>query len=124
MPATIPKIQMLQASSDENDESYFRFLINHKFVRYITIGAGLYTIDDMWFAPALLPLLPAFHAGDWNNSHIARHPETGQPGFAKVTKQQLPGVECIWHATHVDHLELVMGGKLRSNVYEATCSRF
>jgi predicted Ser/Thr protein kinase len=30
----------------------------------------------------------------------------------------------IWHTTHIDHLHLQKGQKLRSNVYEATCSRF
>jgi len=59
-----PKVEMLQASIDENDESYFRFLVDHNSIKYITIDFGLYTVDDMAFAPVLLPRLPVFPLGD------------------------------------------------------------
>ena len=33
-------------------------------------------------------------------------------------------MQSVWHPTHLDHLELTFGTKLRSGVYEATSPRF
>jgi len=57
-------IQMLQACIDEEDESYFRFLINEDTIKYISITGGVYATDDMCFAPALITLLPPLPPGD------------------------------------------------------------
>lgn len=125
MAATSPKIQLLQASVDEgDDESHFRFLVDGKFVKYVTVDPKLYTVDDMCFAPILISLLPPFPAGDWNDGHVKRDSKTSQPHFARMTRTQFPGVKHTWHATSVDHLELHMGRKLRLNVYEAMGRRF
>ncbi|KJR86892.1 uncharacterized protein SPSK_01918 [Sporothrix schenckii 1099-18] len=119
-----PNIQLLQASVDPEDESEFRVLVNNKFVKYISIDAGLYGSDEMFFGPALISLLPPIPPGDWNKGRISRHPTTGDPYFAAVSRAYLPGITKTWHPTRVDYLELRMQRKLRSNVYEATCPRF
>jgi len=119
-----PEIELLQASVDPDDEpSEFRILVDQKSVKYLRIDPGLYDVDDMCFAPSLISIIPALPPGVWNSDHISRHPD-GHPHFASVTKAQLPGVTNIWHPLQLDHLELRIGKKLRSNVYEATCPRF
>ena len=117
-------VQLLQCSVDESDESEFRFLVNRKHVKYVTIDPGLYTARDMCFAPALIPLFPAFPPGDWNEGHISAHPENGKPQFERLAQKQFAGVKRTWHATFIDHLDLALGKKLRSNVYEATSQHF
>ncbi|KAM7217205.1 alpha-galactosidase A precursor [Rhypophila decipiens] len=97
-----PNIQVLQASVDPEYESEFRILVDNKFVKYITIDAGLYDCDDMCFAPSLISLMPPLPPGDWNKGRISRNPKTGDPHFS---------------AFH-------QGRKLRSNVYEVTCPGF
>lgn len=118
-------IQMLQALVDEGDEdSYFRFLVGGRSIKYITIANGLYTAYDMVFAPTLIPLLPAFPPGEWNDGRISKNLQDRQPYFERVEKRSLSGVTSIWHPTTIDYLDLKLGHKLRSQVYEATCSTF
>ncbi|KAI0489821.1 alpha-galactosidase A precursor [Xylaria cf. heliscus] len=117
-------IQLLQASVDAETASEFRLLIDNKFVKYITIDGGLYSPDDMCFGPSLISLLPPLPAGHWNEGRISLNPTTGAAHFATVLKTRLPGITQIWHSTQIDHLELHMGRKLRTNVYEATHPRF
>lgn len=117
-----PNIRILQASVDPGEEpSEFRALVDNKFVKYITIDAGLYGCEDMCFAPSLISLLPLLPPGDWNQGHISRDPQTGDAHFSSVSRQHLPGITTAWHPTRVDHLELREERKLRSNVYEVTC---
>ena len=118
-----PNIQLLQACVDPEDESYFRLLVDKKSFKYITIDVGLYDPDDMCFGPALISLLPPLPQGDWNTGHVSRDAVTGKPHFATVSKVNLPRVTKTWHPVEIDYLELRMGRKLRSNVYEATCPR-
>ncbi|KAI3337713.1 alpha-galactosidase A precursor [Ustulina deusta] len=117
-------IQVLQASVDPGSDSEFRLLIDNKFVKYITIDGGLYSLDEMCFGPSLISLLPPLPAGDWNEGRISLNPTTGAAHFATVLKTRLPRITKIWHPTQINHLELHMGRKLRSNVYEATHSHF
>ena len=79
-------IQLLQASVDEENESHFRFLIDSKFVKYVTVAAGLYAAEYMCFAPALISLLPAFPYGDWNDVYVTRNAENGQPYLRGLLK--------------------------------------
>ena len=65
-------------------------------------------------------MLPAFPPGDWNHGHIKRNPQTGQPHFSQTIRKQLQGVTNTWHSTTVDYLQLVLGNKLCSGVFEAT----
>lgn len=120
MPEVSQAIQLLDASVDEDDESHFRFLYQGKWVKYVTIAPALFTAEDMCFEPSLIPLMPPFPAGDWNDGYIARNPEDGLPYFARAVKTQLPGIRTPWHSTHLDHLDLVYGDRLRPGVYKAT----
>ncbi|KAH7141979.1 alpha-galactosidase A precursor [Dactylonectria macrodidyma] len=117
-------LQLLQASVHEDDESDFRILVDNTVVKYITIAPGLFSQDDMCFAPSLFSLLPPLPSGDWNKGRVSRNPITGIAHFETVAKVQLPGINNTWKPCQIDHLELQMGRKLRSNVYEATCPRF
>ena len=119
-----PKVELLEAYIDENEESYFRFIVDHSSIKYVTIDVGLYNADDMAFAPVLLPRLPVFPLDNWNVSRISRNPKNGQPFFSKATRESLPGVQHVWHDTFIDYLDLTMGEKLRSNVWQVTSPQF
>ncbi|KIL88879.1 alpha-galactosidase a precursor [Fusarium avenaceum] len=120
----VPELQLLQASIDADGESEFRILVDKRFIKYLTIDAGLFEIDEMAFGPTLFSLLPEFPDKDWNKGRISKDPVTGAVCFSAASRAHLPGVVSIWNTTHIDHLDLQMSQKLRSNVYEATSSRF
>lgn len=63
-------VQVLQANVDLGDESHFRILVGGKFTKYITVDTGLYNLDDMCFAPSLIPLCHLSHlaTGMWDTS--------------------------------------------------------
>ena len=124
MRDTVYDIKLLQASVDPLDESEFRILVDGKFVKYLTIDAGLYNADDMCFGPSLISIIPPLPTGDWNTGRISRNGSDGQPHFSEVTKVQLPSISHLWHPLQIDHLDLCMGQQLRSNVYEATTPHF
>ncbi|KAF4948388.1 hypothetical protein FGADI_9700 [Fusarium gaditjirri] len=117
-------LQLLQASIDPDNESDFRILVDKKFVKYLTIDAGLFELPEMAFGPTLFSLLPRFPTEEWNKGRISRDPLKGTAYFSSISRVQLPGILNVWHITHVDHLDLQMERKLRSNVFEAACSRF
>ena len=125
MPGAAPRIQLLQANIDPgDDESELRILVDGTFVKYLTIEAGVYDVDDMCFEPALVALLPTLPPGNWNEGHISKNSTTDRPYFTKTARSQLPGVTNLWHDLMIDHLELHRGTKLRSNVYMVTCAYF
>jgi predicted Ser/Thr protein kinase len=117
-------LQLLQACVDEDDDSYLRFLVDGKSIKYITIAPGIFATDDMCFGPSITRLLPPLPTGDWNHGYIARNPRTSLPYFAQAVTRNMRGVTNVWHSTIVDHLQLVTEKKLRSGVYEATCPKF
>ncbi len=119
-----PKVEMLQASIDENDESHFRFLVDKSSVKYVTIDHGIFSADEMAFAPALLPLLPSFSTSDWNVGRISKNQVTGRPVFSEWTREILPSVRQTWKTTFVDVLDLSMHEKVRTNVYRASHPTF
>ncbi|KAJ6185752.1 hypothetical protein N7519_007053 [Penicillium mononematosum] len=94
-------ITLLQAEADNDDESYFRLLINGS-VRYITIAQGIWSTDDMCFGPSLATILPDLPTGNWNDGLVAKHPETGKPYFARAARTS----------------------RLRTGVYEVKCPQF
>lgn len=118
------RVKMLQASIDEEYESHFRFLVDRTFVKYITIDVGLFSTDDLAFAPVLLPLLPQFPPGDWNIGRISKDLTTGEPVFSELAKESLQRVHQTWHNTFIDILDLPMDQKIRSNVYRVTHPKF
>jgi len=126
MPDTFPDIQLLQASvdPDSKEQGDFRILVDHESIKYLIIDPGLYDVDDMCFGPSLIPMLPSLPPGDWNTGYISRNPTSGHPHFARVSEAELPGVTHLWHPLTVDYMDLQMGEKLLSNVYEATSPRF
>lgn len=117
------EVRCCRGSVDESEESHFRFLVDGKTVKYVTIVAGLYAVDDPCFAPTLLSLLPAFPDREWNDGYIARSMDSGVPFFARTIKRRLPTIRSGWHSTYVSHLEFSFRQNLRSGVYEDTAPR-
>lgn len=119
------KIELLQAEADEQSESFFRLRVDGHAIKYLTIEAGIYPIDDMCFGPALIAMLPEFPPGDWNDGLISKNPnDNDRPYFAHVTRTAFPGVKHQWHTTYVDYQDLVVGKYLRTGIYEVTCPQF
>lgn len=124
MAAQSPIIQLLQASVNADDASYFRILVDNKFIKYIIIESDVYDTEDLCFGPSFVSLLPPLPSGDWNVGFIYQDWATGAGHFGSVSRALLPEIKHTWHPLRVDYLELKMGENLRSNVYEATCPRF
>ncbi|KNG88467.1 alpha-galactosidase A precursor [Aspergillus nomiae NRRL 13137] len=119
-----PKIDLLQAEVDENNQSFFRLLVDGRAVKYITVEPGLYSVEDMCFGPSLISILPELPQGDWNDGLVARDANDGRPQFAYARRTQFPSVRNTWHGTYVDYMELSIGRKLRTGIYEVKCSSF
>ena len=127
MATSSSSLQLLQAEVDPTGEkdSYLRLLHDNKHIKYVAIAPGLYSSHDMCFTPTITALLnPLFPPGIWNYGYVNKDPETGLPHFAEVAQKEFSGVSNAWHSTKVDYLDLVLGGKLMSGVYDATCSQF
>ncbi|PCG94793.1 Hypothetical protein PENO1_076600 [Penicillium occitanis (nom. inval.)] len=119
-----PKIELLQAEVDENDQSFFRLLVDGQDIKYVTIEPGLCATEDMYFGPSLVSLLPELPSGDWNDGVVARNAINGQPHFERVSRTAFPGISHQWHRTYVDYLDVTVGRKLRTGIYEVTCPQF
>ena len=117
-------VKLLQAEVDECDQSFFRLLVNDRFVKYVTINPGLYNVENMCFGPSLVTLLPELPTGDWNDALVAKHQVNGQPYFAQAIRTTFPGVENTWHRTRIDYMDIVTGQKLRTGIYEVKCPLF
>ncbi|KAJ5926756.1 hypothetical protein N7516_008529 [Penicillium verrucosum] len=107
-------ITLLQAEADNDDESYFRLLING-LVRYITIAQGIWSTDDMCFGPSLATILPELPTGDWN---------AGLKPASRTSHALLELRENTWHNTFVDYMDLGESRRLRTGVYEVKCPQF
>ncbi|KAJ5971812.1 uncharacterized protein N7479_001730 [Penicillium vulpinum] len=118
------KVELLQAEVDENDQSFFRLLLNDRNIKYVTINPGLYNADDMCFGPSLVSLLPTLPDGDWNDGLVTENEATGQPHFAHAIRTAFPGVKNTWNGTFVDYMEILVGEKLRTGIYEVKCPLF
>ncbi|KAI1175841.1 hypothetical protein F4777DRAFT_298765 [Nemania sp. FL0916] len=108
------------ADLDDEDDSEYRFLVDGKHVKYVTVAPGALPKDDRTFAPILIPMLPPFPPGDWNEGHISKDPTTGQLFFARHEKVDLDGVAYTWHPTRIDFLELNKLDHLRQNVHRVS----
>lgn len=53
-----PKVEVLQAEVDEDDQSFFRLRVDGRAIKYLTVEPGLYSAEDMCFGPSLLSRLP------------------------------------------------------------------
>ncbi|KAF4157781.1 hypothetical protein CNMCM6936_008901 [Aspergillus lentulus] len=118
------KIELLQAEADENDQSFFRLLVDGRAIKYITIESGIYSVEDMCFGPSLVSLLPELPPGDWNDGLVAREGGNGPPRFTRTSRTAFASVRNTWHNTFVDYLDIVVGRKLRTGVYEVSCPLF
>ncbi|PWY80997.1 alpha-galactosidase A precursor [Aspergillus eucalypticola CBS 122712] len=112
------KIELLQAEVDEDDQSFFRLLVDNQSIKYITIDPGVYSAEDMYFGPSLASILPELPPGDWNDGLVTKDAKNGRAYFASVKSTQIPGVRNHWHGTYVDYLGLSVGRKLRTGLYE------
>ncbi|TLD04569.1 hypothetical protein E2P81_ATG10614 [Venturia nashicola] len=121
-----PSLRLLQAEVDRGDgDSYLRLLHEGKSVKFVEIASGVYDPDDMVFGPAITALLePILPRGTWNYGYVAKDNTTGLPCFTESSQKQYQGIEYTWHPTMVDHLDLVLDSKLKTGVYDATCSSF
>lgn len=109
---------------DDEEEGDYRFLVDEKYVKYVTVDPGVLPKDDRTFAPVLIPTLPPFPAGDWNEGHISKDPLTGRPVFTRTSNSNLPGITKVWHHTQIDHLELKKIDRISQNIHLVTHSLF
>ncbi|KAH8425895.1 uncharacterized protein LDX57_003636 [Aspergillus melleus] len=118
------RIDLLQAEVDENDQSFFRLLVDGQTVKYIIIEPGIYSTEDMCFGPSLVSILPELPPGNWNDGLVAQDANDARPRFAYVRLTRYPGVRNTWHETYVDYLNLSIGRKLRTGIYKVHCPSF
>ena len=118
-------------STDPEDISEFRILVDAKYIKYVTIASGLYDEIDLLFEPSLTEILSSvLPAGDWTHAHISQDIlpreaiDNGVPKTVEVSKPALPGINWTWHPVQIDYLDLQIGARLRSNVYEANHPSF
>lgn len=106
-------------TKDANDGAY-RFLVDGKHVKYVSIEPGILPSDDRTFGPVLIPLLPEFPSGDWNEGHVGKDKDTGKVSFSRLKKKKLPGIGNIWHETTIDYVELKMVKRIRQTLHQVT----
>lgn len=68
--------------------------------------------------------LPKLPTGHWNDELVTKDTMDGRPYFVHANLTQFPGVRNTWHKTYIDYLELSIGRKLRTGIYEAKHSLF
>lgn len=126
MPRNNSNVQLLTVlvDADDKEDGEYRFLVDEKHVKYVTVSPGALPLDDRTFAPIFIPLLPSFPPGDWNEGHVAKDPTTGQLFFSRTEKVDFDGVANTWHPTRIDFLELKKLDRLRQNVQRVSHPRF
>ncbi|KAI4862164.1 alpha-galactosidase a precursor [Hypoxylon rubiginosum] len=124
MPHTSPDIQLQACLADPDGVSEYRFLVDGKDIKYITIEPGVIPPDDISFEPALKSELPTFPPGDWNEGRVAKDKTTGNAIFVTSTRRDLPAVKNIWHDKKIDHLQLTWVDRMRQNIRLVTCPLF
>ncbi|KAF3068177.1 hypothetical protein CFAM422_008014 [Trichoderma lentiforme] len=69
-------VQLLSVLVDWNDEEKgaYRFLVDGKDTKYVTVEPGVLPKDNRTFGPILIPLLPPFPPGEWNEGHVSKDP--------------------------------------------------
>ena len=105
------------------DDSHYRFLVDGKYVKYVTTAPGALGGEEIdWsFGPILLSeLLPPFPPGNWNKGHVAKGPETGEVAFIEVKTEPLAGVESLWHPVKLNELDFAQELYLRQRVRTST----
>ncbi|BDD61733.1 hypothetical protein MPDQ_001497 [Monascus purpureus] len=110
------RIELLQVEADENDQSFFRVLVDGRTVKYITIDPGIFSIEDMCFGPSLTSILPDLPDWDWNDGLVTKD-ASGRPCFSRASRTAFPGVKNTWHGTCVDYQDILIDERLRTGVY-------
>ncbi|KAK5116505.1 hypothetical protein LTR62_008054 [Meristemomyces frigidus] len=106
-----PDSRILQACIDDEDETYFRVLLNGNTIRYLTIAAGVYTVPEMCFSPTSMSLLPTLPSGDWNEALISQDHTTGRPYFKTWWRRSFSAVTSVWHLSRINYLDLQLSHK-------------
>ncbi|CAM1502722.1 Fc.00g074980.m01.CDS01 [Cosmosporella sp. VM-42] len=101
-----------------------RFLVDWTDIKYIAFTPDALPKDYKSFDPVLMPLLPYFPSGNWNEGLITRDPVTKQLVFAHCNRVHLPEIQNIWHPKKFDLFEFTILRCLAENVYVATHSAF
>lgn len=118
-------MQLLSALVDPDPEGTgeYRFLVAGKHVKYVVIDGNVVPQEDRAFGPALIPQLPKFPPGNWNDGHISKDQVSGEAAFTYAEHVQLEGIQHQWHPRVIDHLELTKVGWLRPNIHRVkhTC---
>ncbi|EHK23712.1 uncharacterized protein TRIVIDRAFT_63870 [Trichoderma virens Gv29-8] len=105
---------------DDEEEGEYRFLVDGKHVKYVTVDPGVIPKDFQTFGPILIPLLPPFPPGEWNEGHVSKDPVSRNPVFSSYSHSDLPGISNTWHRMRIDHLEFKELRRLRQNIYVVT----
>jgi hypothetical protein len=108
--------------TNDSDDSDYRFLVDEKYVKYVTTAPGTFAGDEFnrTFGPILLgELLPSFPVGNWNKGHVAKDPETGEIAFVETKTVPLAGVENLWHPVKLNELDFAQE-RLRQRVRIST----
>ncbi|KAL6696518.1 hypothetical protein J3F84DRAFT_299583 [Trichoderma pleuroticola] len=105
---------------DDEEEGEYRFLVDGKDTKYVTVDPGVLPKDNRTFGPILIPLLPPFPPGDWNEGHVSKDSLSGQPVFSRYTRSDLPEISNTWHHMRIDHLEFKQLRQLRQNIHVVT----
>ncbi|PYH47042.1 alpha-galactosidase A precursor [Aspergillus saccharolyticus JOP 1030-1] len=121
--ASRPTFEVLDCSVDEEEESYFRLLVDSKQIKYLTISPGTFKNAEMCFDPTLKTVLPRLPAGNWNDGTVTRD-EDGRPTFTRINLTEFDGVENTWHETFVEWGEMELEKNLHITTYEVKCPRF
>ncbi|KAF5010597.1 hypothetical protein FDECE_3263 [Fusarium decemcellulare] len=118
------KLLAVLADSDESEKSEYRFLVDDAHVRYVTLDGGVVAPQDRTFEPVLLPQLPVFPDGDWNEGRVGKDEHTGKTCFCETRRSSLPGIGNIWHKTIINHLELSQLERVRQTLHRVTHPSF
>lgn len=119
------KLLAVLVDPDGDEEDDYRFLVDRKHVKYVTIEAGALPAEiHRSFAPDVLRAIPEFPPGDWTTGRISKDDRTGKPVFSSISSDKLPAVESVWNPIVVDHLELKKVARLRQNIHKVSHALF
>jgi hypothetical protein len=113
----------IDEDTNDPDGSIYRFLVDGKYIKYVTTAPGTFARDlfEQTFGPILLgELLPPFPVGNWNNGYVAKDPATGEVAFIKTETVSLPRVKNLWHPVKLNELDFTPLERLRQRVRIST----
>ncbi|KAK6225764.1 hypothetical protein QIS74_01811 [Colletotrichum tabaci] len=114
-PSTQPTILSMEVDDDDSFDSEYRLQIGNQ-VKYLVVSPRTFDRDTLSFPIPSLSCLP--YNEEWTVANISRDEITGnlKTSFSNRT---LAGVECQWHKTNVDCLELEKTKQLTAMAFEA-----